>query len=152
MNRQKIFKYTAYNKESIVIDTLSGYEVDLYQNGKLLETKKAHQYAKQYALNLAKDWTFRTVKEKPTIINKITKIFKRNKIDYTPKEERKGLSYVVAEYKYVSHLRDHFGLVGEIEYPNKQASKQHTDGTWLLIDITGERLGTVSPNGTVRLT
>ena len=152
MNRQEIFKYTAYNKESIVIDTLNGYEVDLYQNGKLLETKKVHQYAKQYALNLAKDWTFRTVKKKPTIINKITKIFKRNKIDYTPKEERKGLSYAVAEYKYVCHLRDHFGLVGEIEYPNEQVSKQHTDGTWLLLSITGVRLGTVSNNGIVRTT
>ena len=157
MNRQEICKYTAYNKhsvvkESIVIDTLNGYEVDLYQNGKLLETKEVHQYAKQYALNLAKDWTFRTVKEKPTIINKITKIFKRNKIGHTPKEERKGLPYAMAEYKYVCHLKDHFGLVGEIEYPNEQASKQHTDGTWLLLSITGVRLGTVSNNGIVRTT
>ena len=86
------------------------------------------------------------------MLTKLINLFKKEKIDYTPKEERKGLSYAVAEYKYVCHLRDHFGLVGEIEYPNEQASKQHRDGTWLLLTITGERLGTVSPNGTVRLT
>ena len=86
------------------------------------------------------------------MLTKLINLFKKEKIDYTPKEKRKGLSYDMAEYKYVCHLRDHFGLVGEIEYPNEQASKQHTDGSWLLLTITGERLGTVSPNGTVRLT
>ena len=57
----------------------------------------------------------------------------------------------MAEYAYASHLRDN-GHTGEIIYPNKDASKQDRDGTWLLLTITGERLGTVSPNGTVRTT
>jgi len=57
----------------------------------------------------------------------------------------------MAEYQYACHLRDS-GHTGEIIYPNKDTSKQQTDGSWLLLTITGERLGTVSPNGTVRLT
>lgn len=86
------------------------------------------------------------------IINKIIKFFKTEKIDHTLKEERKGLTYAMAEYRYVCHLRDTLGHTGEIIYPSEANSKQHTDGSWLLITITGERLGTVSPNGTVRLT
>ena len=86
------------------------------------------------------------------IINKIIKFFKTEKIDHTPKEERKGLTYAMAEYRYACHLRDTLRHTGEIIYPNKDASKQDRDGSWLLITITGERLGTVSPNGTVRTT
>lgn len=86
------------------------------------------------------------------MLTKLLNLFRKEKIDYTPKEERKVLSYAMAEHKYVCHLRDHFGLIGEIEYPNEQASKQHRDGTWLLLSITGVRLGTVSNNGTVRTT
>jgi len=86
------------------------------------------------------------------MLTKLINLFKKEKIDYTPKKERKGLPYAMAEHKYACHLRDHFGLVGEIEYPNEQASKQHRDGTWLLLSITGVRLGTVSNNGTVRTT
>jgi hypothetical protein len=86
------------------------------------------------------------------MLTKLINLFKKEKINHTPKEECKGLSYAMAEHKYACHLRDHFGLVGEIEYPNEQASKQHRDGTWLLLSITGVRLGTVSNNGTVRTT
>ncbi len=63
----------------------------------------------------------------------------------------KLITYAMAEYQYASHLRDN-GHTGEIIYPNKDTSKQQTDGSWLLLTITGERLGTVSPNGTVRTT
>ena len=63
------------------------------------------------------------------------------------------ISYPRAEYAYICYRREVLGETGEIyPYPNKDTSKQHTDGTWLLLTITGERLGTVSPNGTVRLT
>ena len=86
------------------------------------------------------------------IINKIINFFKKEKIDYTPKKSNNGLTYAMAEYKYACHLRDNLGHTGEIIYPNKDASKQDRDGTWLLLTITGERLGTVSPNGTVRTT
>ena len=64
----------------------------------------------------------------------------------------KPITFGMAEYQYACHLRDNLGHTGEIIYPNEANSKQHTDGSWLLITITGERLGTVSPNGTVRLT
>ena len=63
----------------------------------------------------------------------------------------KPITYAMAEYQYACYLRDG-GHTGEIIYPNKDTSKQHTDGSWLLLTITGERLGTVSLNGTVRLT
>ena len=61
------------------------------------------------------------------------------------------ISYPRAEYAYASHLRDN-GHQGEIIYPHEASSKLLEDGTWLLLTITGERLGTVSPNGQVRLT
>ena len=63
------------------------------------------------------------------------------------------ISFFRAEYAYICYRREVLKETGEIyPYPNKDASKQDRDGTWLLIDITGERLGTVSPNGTVRTT
>lgn len=64
----------------------------------------------------------------------------------------KPITFGMAEYQYACYLRDNLGHTGEIIYPNKDTSKQDTDGSWLLLTITGERLGTVSPNGTVRLT
>ena len=63
----------------------------------------------------------------------------------------KTITYGMAEYAYASYLRDN-GHQGEIIYPHEASSKLLEDGTWLLLTITGERLGTVSPNGTVRLT
>ena len=56
----------------------------------------------------------------------------------------------MAEYAYASHLRDN-GHTGEIIYPNKDTSKQQTEAM-AFINNNRERLGTVSPNGTVRLT
>jgi hypothetical protein len=64
----------------------------------------------------------------------------------------KTITFAMAEFAYSRHLRDELGHTGEIIYPNKDASKQDRDGVWLLLTITGERLGTVSPNGTVRTT
>ena len=63
----------------------------------------------------------------------------------------KSITYAMAEYQYACHLRDN-GHQGEIIYPHEASSKLLEDGSWLLLTITGERLGTVSPNGTVRLT
>jgi len=64
----------------------------------------------------------------------------------------KTITFGMAEFAYARHLRDELGHTGEIIYPNKDASKQDRDGVWLLLTITGERLGTVSPDGTVRTT
>ena len=86
------------------------------------------------------------------IINILINFFKKEEIDYTPKKSNNGLTYEMAEYRYVCYLRDTLGHTGEIIYPNKDMSKQDRDGVWLLLTITGERLGTVSPNGTVRTT
>jgi len=58
----------------------------------------------------------------------------------------------MAEFAYARHLREELGHEGEIIYPNKDASKQDREGVWLLLTITGERLGTVSPDGIVRTT
>lgn len=60
------------------------------------------------------------------------------------------MNYVIAENKYITYLRDG-GWRGELYYPNEKASKQSEDGTWLLLTLTGKRLGTVSPRGTVRI-
>ena len=67
-------------------------------------------------------------------------------------KKNKPITYVMAEYKYACYIRDELKESGPILYPSEQASKQHRDGTWLLLTIEGGRLGTVSPNGTVRLT
>ena len=64
----------------------------------------------------------------------------------------KLITYAMAEYAYASHLRDNLKHEGEIIYPHQPSCRLLEDGSWLLLTITGERLGTVSPNGTVRLT
>ena len=51
-------------------------------------------------------------------------------------KKHKPITYAMAEYAYASHLRDN-GHTGEIIYPNKDTSKQQTDGSWLLLTITG---------------
>ena len=60
------------------------------------------------------------------------------------------MNYAIAEYKYVSHLRD-AGYVGEVVYPDKDASKEQEDGSWILITAHGQRLANVSKNKTVRI-
>ena len=63
------------------------------------------------------------------------------------------ISYPRAEYVYICYRREVLGETGEIyPYPDKDSSKQQEDGSWVLFAKTGERLGTVSNNGTVRLT
>ena len=64
----------------------------------------------------------------------------------------KTITFAMAEFAYSRHLRDELGHTGEIIYPNRDMSKQDRDGVLLLLTIPGERLGTVSPNGTVRTT
>jgi len=62
------------------------------------------------------------------------------------------ISYPRAEFCYAKHIRDNLKHEGEIIYPHQPSCRLLEDGSWLLITITGERLGTVSPSGTVRLT
>jgi len=63
------------------------------------------------------------------------------------------ISYPRAEYVYICYRREVLGETGEIyPYPDKDSSKQQEDGSWVLFAKTGQRLGTVSNNGTVRTT
>lgn len=64
----------------------------------------------------------------------------------------KPVSFGMAEFAYARHLREELKHEGEIIYPNESKSKQDRDGAWLLNTITGQRLGIVYPNGTVRTT
>tara|TARA_R100000541_G_scaffold1503_1_gene6299 strand:- start:214 stop:396 length:183 start_codon:yes stop_codon:yes gene_type:complete len=60
------------------------------------------------------------------------------------------MNYAIAEYKYVSYLRD-AGYVGEVVYPDKDSSKEQEDGSWELFTAHGQRLASVSKNKTVRV-
>ena len=62
------------------------------------------------------------------------------------------ISYPRAEVAYARHLRENLKHEGEIIYPHQSSCRLLEDGSWLLITITGERVGTVSPSGKVRLT
>ena len=42
------------------------------------------------------------------------------------------MSYDIAQYKYTNHMREHYGLIGEIEYPCRTRSHQDENGNWLL--------------------
>ena len=60
------------------------------------------------------------------------------------------MNYSMAEFKYISFLRDS-GWSGELTYPDETSSKKQEDGTWVLFTSAGVRLGSVSKNKTVRI-
>jgi hypothetical protein len=60
------------------------------------------------------------------------------------------MNYEMAEFKYISYLRDN-GWGGELTYPDETSSKKQEDGTWVLFTSAGVRLGSVSKNKTVRI-
>jgi hypothetical protein len=59
------------------------------------------------------------------------------------------MSYEIAEYKYTNHMREHYGLIGEIEYPSRTHSRQDSEGNWLLISEQGFKMGKVFKNGDI---
>ena len=59
------------------------------------------------------------------------------------------MSYDVAEFKYTNHMREHYGLIGEIEYPSRTHSRQDTEGNWLLISEQGLKMAKVFKNGDI---
>ena len=59
------------------------------------------------------------------------------------------MSYEIAEYKYIGHMRSVYGLKGELEYPSRKHSQQDSEGNWLLISFKGHKMGKVLKNGKV---
>jgi len=59
------------------------------------------------------------------------------------------MSYEIAEYKYTNHMREHYGLIGEIEYPSRTHSRQDTEGNWLLISEQGLKMAKIFKNGDI---
>ena len=61
------------------------------------------------------------------------------------------MSYEIAEYKYIGHMRSVYGLKGELEYPSRKHSKEDSEGNRLLISYNGHKMGKVLKNGKVIL-
>ena len=59
------------------------------------------------------------------------------------------MSYEIAEYRYTNHMREHYGLIGEIEYPSRTHSRQDTEGNWLLISEQGLKMAKIFKNGDI---
>ena len=59
------------------------------------------------------------------------------------------MSYEIAEYKYTNHMREHYGLIGEIEYPSRTRSHQDENDNWLLISEQGLKMAKVFKNGDI---
>ena len=59
------------------------------------------------------------------------------------------MSYEIAEYRYTNHMREHYGLIGEIEYPSRTHSRQDEKGNWLLISEQGLKMAKIFKNGDI---
>ena len=57
MQQRELISYIEdKNKKASVFHTSKGYEVDLIQNKKVLETRKAYAYSIHYAEDIAHNW------------------------------------------------------------------------------------------------
>ena len=59
------------------------------------------------------------------------------------------MSYDIAQFKYTNHMREHYGLMGEIEYPSRTRSHQDENDNWLLISEQGLKMAKVFKNGSI---
>jgi hypothetical protein len=59
------------------------------------------------------------------------------------------MTYEIAEYKYATHMKSVYGLVGDIEYPSRKHSQQDSEGNWILVSYNGHKMGKVLTNGKV---
>ena len=59
------------------------------------------------------------------------------------------MAYEIAEYKYATHMKSVYGLVGDIEYPSRKHSQQDSEGNWILVSYNGHKMGKVLTNGKV---
>jgi hypothetical protein len=46
-------------------------------------------------------------------------------------------------------MREHYGLIGEIEYPSRTHSRQDENGNWLLISEQGLKMAKIFKNGDI---
>jgi len=59
------------------------------------------------------------------------------------------MSYEIAEYKYINHMKEIYSLGGDLEYPSRTRSHQDKNGNWLLISEQGLKMGKVFKNGSI---
>ena len=50
-------EYSGANRTAQIRHTSLGYEVDLYDNEVLIETRKVHAHSESYAEDVAENWT-----------------------------------------------------------------------------------------------
>jgi len=55
-DREEISEYMKDNKSAIILKAKEGYEVDLYEYRKHVETRKVHEHSYEYASNFAENW------------------------------------------------------------------------------------------------
>ena len=55
-DREEISEYMKDNRSAMILKAKEGYEVDLYEYRKHVETRKVHEHSYEYASNLAENW------------------------------------------------------------------------------------------------
>lgn len=55
-DRKEISEYMKNNRSAIILESEQGYEVDLYEYRKHVETRKVYENSYEYATNLAENW------------------------------------------------------------------------------------------------
>lgn len=55
-DREEISEYMKDNRSAIILESEQGYEVDLYEYRKHIETIKVYEHSYEYASNLAENW------------------------------------------------------------------------------------------------
>jgi hypothetical protein len=59
------------------------------------------------------------------------------------------VSYQQAQFKYINHMKETYGLRGDLEYPSRTHSRQDTEGNWLLISEQGLKMAKIFKNGDI---
>lgn len=59
------------------------------------------------------------------------------------------VSYTQAQFKYINHMKETYGLRGDIEYPCSTRSHKDEQGNWLLISPQGLKMAKVFKNGDI---
>jgi hypothetical protein len=62
-DRKEISEYMKDNRSATIFKAKEGYEVDLYEYRKHVETRKVHEHSYEYATNLADNWINKLIKE-----------------------------------------------------------------------------------------
>jgi len=59
------------------------------------------------------------------------------------------MSYEIAEYKYINHMKETYSLRGDIEYPSRTRSHQDKNGNWVLVSPQGLKMAKIFKNGDI---